>query len=49
MPKYVCTNCNFSFHSQTAKECGYCGRTNSIEEEKSAGQLLDDVDKLLKD
>ena len=47
MPRYICTNCNYRFSSEKgASECGYCGK-NSIEIEKSANELLDDVDRML--
>ena len=47
MPKYICRRCNFRFESRNPKECGYCGRNDSLEVEKSASELLDDVDKIL--
>jgi len=47
MPKYVCKRCNFRFDSNNPRECGYCGRSDSLEVEKSAVDLLDEVDKLL--
>ena len=47
MPRYICTNCNYRFSTEKgATECGYCGK-NSIEIEKSATELLDDVDRML--
>ena len=46
MMKYLCKNCNYSFESENANECKFCGM-NDINIEKSAGDLLDDVDRLL--
>ena len=47
MTKYVCRDCNYRFESRETNECMFCGMGN-IELEKSAGELLDDVDRLLK-
>lgn len=47
MAKYVCKNCNYSSNSGNADECRFCGM-NSLELEKSAGDLLDEVDRLLR-
>ena len=47
MAKYLCKNCNYSFQAENAGECKFCGM-DSIELEKSAGELLDDVDRLLR-
>ena len=44
---YSCKNCNYRFESERAEECKFCGM-ECIEKEKSAIELLDDVDKLLK-
>ena len=47
MSRYICTNCNYRFSTEKrATECGYCGK-NSIEIEKSATELLEDVDRML--
>jgi len=48
MVKYICTNCNYRFESEDAYDCPYCGR-EKIENEKSAGELLEDVSRLLKE
>jgi len=47
MAKYLCTNCNYRFDSTNPSECPYCSH-NSIEPEKSAEELLDEVTKLLR-
>ena len=43
--KYVCKNCNYNFHSESTEECKFCGM-NSIEEQKSAGELIDEMGRL---
>lgn len=48
MARYICRRCNFRFEAKNANECGYCGR-GDIEIEKNAGELLEDVDKILDD
>ena len=47
MVKFVCKGCNYRFDSETAFECPYCGQEESIEKEQSAGELLQDVKRLL--
>lgn len=47
MTKYVCKNCNYRFEHKSANECGFCGM-DSIEIEKNASELLDEIDRLLK-
>jgi len=47
MEKYVCKGCNYRFEREDAFDCPYCG-SESIEKEKSAGALLEEIDKLLK-
>jgi len=47
MVKYMCKNCDYRFESIDASNCHFCG-IDSIEVEKSAVELLDDVDRLLK-
>lgn len=42
---YVCTNCNFRPKTGEQKECPYCGK-KTIEKERSAEELLDEIDKL---
>jgi rubrerythrin len=48
MKGYICTHCNFRLNSNNKpKDCPYCGR-DSLEMEKSAEEILDDVNELLK-
>jgi len=47
MKKYLCKNCNYRFESDDASECKFCGMSD-INVEKTAGDLLDDVDRLLR-
>jgi DNA-directed RNA polymerase subunit RPC12/RpoP len=42
---YVCTNCNFRPKIGHPLECPYCGK-KTIEKERSAEELLDDIDKI---
>jgi len=46
MAKYVCKNCNYRFDGENQNECRFCGM-ESIEIEKSAGELLEEVRGLL--
>ncbi|MFA5173799.1 MAG: hypothetical protein WC438_01310 [Candidatus Pacearchaeota archaeon] len=48
MVKWACTRCNYRFESVNPKDCPYCGR-DSIEKEKTAEELIDEVKDLLKD
>ncbi len=48
MARYICAACNFRFESAGPKECPYCGRT-TLEKEKSAEELLNEVEKLLEE
>jgi|ETNmetMinimDraft_11_1059920.scaffolds.fasta_scaffold205094_1 primosomal protein N' len=43
---YVCNNCNFRSEKKM-KECLYCERRESVERDKGAEELLNEVDKLL--
>ena len=45
--KFVCKNCNYQFESTTRDEkniCPYCGKKEAVEPEKSASDLLSEVD-----
>lgn len=44
---YICVNCKFR-PKGPEKECPYCGK-RTVEKEKSAEELLNEVDGLLKD
>ncbi len=46
MAKFRCKRCNYSFSMEakvTPKVCPNCGNTNCIEREKSASELLDEM------
>jgi DNA-directed RNA polymerase subunit RPC12/RpoP len=51
MENFVCMNCKFKFRAESAKNnsCPYCGKGNSIEKEKSAMELVDEVADLLEE
>jgi len=43
MASYRCKNCRYSLESvKEIKKCPYCDK-NSLEKEKSASELLDDI------
>ncbi len=46
MARYVCKNCNYRFNGKNLKECGFCGM-DCIEEEKSAEELIEEIERLL--
>lgn len=46
MRMYVCKHCKFKYSAANPKECPYCGR-NTLEPEKSASELLNEVDRIL--
>ena len=49
MVQWVCTRCNYRFDVERPLGCPYCGRDNDcVEKEKGAEELLDEVDRLLK-
>ncbi|MDD5193313.1 MAG: DNA-directed RNA polymerase subunit P [Candidatus Nanoarchaeia archaeon] len=48
MVKYVCKHCKFRCESKILIECPYCGR-DSLEKEKSAEELLNDINDILND
>ena len=47
MTRNICSQCGFKFEAKNPIECPYCGRRGTLEKEKSAGELLDDVNSLL--
>lgn len=47
MIRCVCRNCNYRFESEKPRECPYCGM-DEIEQEKSANELLKEVEDLLR-
>jgi len=46
MVRYMCTNCNHTHELESSSECPFCGMDN-LQEEKSARELLEDVERLL--
>ena len=48
MEDFVCKNCRFRFKADNPKTCPYCGKSKTFEKEKSASELLTEVDDLLK-
>jgi predicted RNA-binding Zn-ribbon protein involved in translation (DUF1610 family) len=48
MELHICTSCNFRFETRDPGDCPYCGR-NDIERNKSASELLDEVEGLLRE
>jgi len=48
MAKFICSKCNYRFESEKAKDCPYCGE-KSIEKEKSASELIEEVEKMSKE
>ena len=48
MVKFLCKNCSYRFESKSASDCPYCGK-ESVEKEKSAEEILDEVDSILQD
>jgi len=48
MARYICRHCNFRFNAERPSDCPYCGR-NTLEKEKSAEELLDEIGKALEE
>jgi rubrerythrin len=46
MAKYICSHCGFRCNQQNPSDCPYCGK-DTLEPEKSASELLDDIGKIL--
>ena len=46
MVGYICRNCSYKFESENPSECPYCG-TDKFEKDKSAGELLEEVGRIL--
>jgi hypothetical protein len=46
MVAWVCNRCKFRFNATNPRDCPYCGR-ETLEKEKNASELLDEVDDLL--
>jgi hypothetical protein len=48
MVGYICKHCKFRTDKDSIRECPWCGR-NSLEKEKSANELLDDINNILEE
>jgi DNA-directed RNA polymerase subunit RPC12/RpoP len=48
MVRYICRHCKFKCEVMRSSECPYCGR-NTLEKEKSAEELLDEVERVLEE
>ncbi len=46
MARFVCSKCNYRFEAEKKDSCPYCGE-DSIEQEKSASELIDEVTDML--
>ncbi|MDP2926027.1 MAG: hypothetical protein Q8N99_06655 [Nanoarchaeota archaeon] len=47
MGKYICKQCNFRYETKNPIDCPYCGRKGTLEKEKSACELLDEINNIL--
>ena len=47
MVKFVCKKCNYRFESESNFDCPYCGRDESVKKEKSAVELLNEIEGIL--
>ena len=47
MVAHVCISCNFRFEAKYSGDCPYCGR-DTIEKDKSASELLEEIEDLLR-
>lgn len=48
MEGYICKHCHFVIERGKPRGCPWCGRDN-LESQKSAGELLSDIDKILQE
>lgn len=51
MTQYVCENCNYNFNSEklVIKSCPYCGKIGTVRKEMTAENLINDVDKMVRE
>lgn len=52
MTKFHCTSCNYEFEvkeGKPPKKCPFCGRMGTVRREKSAAELLNEVDAIMRD
>jgi DNA-directed RNA polymerase subunit RPC12/RpoP len=46
MTSFQCTNCKYKFElkaERTPRNCPYCGKINTVVKEKSAGEILNEI------
>lgn len=48
MARYICKHCKFKCDLKAPVECPYCGK-GMLEKEKSASELLDEIEKVLEE
>jgi rubrerythrin len=51
MSRFHCSGCNYDFEQKEGKppkKCPYCGRMGTIRRERTASELLNEVDAMLK-
>jgi rubrerythrin len=48
MDDYVCLNCRYRFKAgEKPKACPWCSKSGSVEQERSAEDIVNEVEKLL--
>jgi rubrerythrin len=46
MTKFICRECGYRISGEELKKCPYCNK-GKLEKEKSAGELIEEVEKIL--
>lgn len=51
MVQFVCENCNYTFTSDKPmiRSCPYCGKLGTVKREATAENLINEVDKMVKE
>jgi predicted nucleic acid-binding Zn-ribbon protein len=51
MTQFVCENCRYIFASEKAmiRSCPYCGKLGTVKKEATAENLINEVDRMVKD
>jgi rubrerythrin len=48
MESYICSNCRYKFKtSKTPRSCPYCDKVGVLEREKSASEIVDEIQSLI--
>lgn len=48
MENFVCTNCRYRFKAtKLPKTCPYCGKENVVEREKSAEDIVSEIENMI--